>query len=93
VKAPLTPDKVPALHAALSRIPDARMQVSAGGNVAFVSTPHPSTLEAALRTLNMQGMTLRGDAPLWLGERPRPGLTHTVKEALDPQHRFPSLDD
>ncbi len=36
---------------------------------------------------------LIGDAPLWRGVRPQTAITGAVKEALDPQTRFPSLDD
>jgi hypothetical protein len=38
-------------------------------------------------------MTLRGDAPLWPGLKSRAELMHGVKQALDPQNRFPNLDD
>jgi len=55
--------------------------VSCGGNVAF------SQIRPA------RGMTLRGDFPLWIGGRPRFAIEDAVKKALDPQNRFPTLDD
>lgn len=55
--------------------------VSCGGNVAFSHT-QPA-----------RGMTLRGDSPLWIGGRTRSAIEDAVKQALDPQHRFPTLDD
>lgn len=55
--------------------------VSCGGNVAFSQTQP------------MRGLTLRGDAPLWIGGRARFAIEDAVKQALDPQHRFPTLDD
>lgn len=55
--------------------------VCCGGNVAFSHTPLP------------RGLTLRGDAPLWIGGRPRFAIEDAVKQALDPQNRFPTLDD
>lgn len=55
--------------------------VSCGGNVAFSQIP-PA-----------HGLTLRGDEPLWIGGRPRFGIEAAVKQALDPQNRFPTLDD
>ncbi len=55
--------------------------VSCGGNVAFSQIPP------------VRGLTLRGDAPLWIGGRPRFAIEDAVKQALDPQHRFPTLDD
>ncbi len=55
--------------------------VSCGGNVAFS------------RALPARGMTLRGDGPLWIGGRTRFAIEDAVKQALDPQHRFPTLDE
>ena len=55
--------------------------VSCGGSMAFS------------HTLPARGMTLRGDAPLWIGGRPRFAIEAAVKQALDPQQRFPTLDD
>ncbi|HCN29210.1 MAG TPA: 2-hydroxy-acid oxidase [Verrucomicrobiales bacterium] len=55
--------------------------VSCGGNVALSNTPPP------------RGMTLRGDSPLWIGGRTRFAIEAVVKQALDPQNRFPTLDD
>ncbi|MBL9131865.1 MAG: FAD-binding protein [Verrucomicrobiaceae bacterium] len=55
--------------------------VSCGGNVAFSQIP-PA-----------RGLTLRGDTPPWIGSRPRFAIEAAVKQALDPQNRFPTLDD
>lgn len=55
--------------------------VSCGGNVAFS------------QILPARGLTLRGDSPLWIGGRPRFAIEVAVKQALDPQNRFPTLDD
>jgi glycolate oxidase FAD binding subunit len=55
--------------------------VSCGGNVGFSHT-QPA-----------RGLTLRGDAPLWIGGRTRFAIEDAVRQALDPQHRFPTLDD
>ncbi|WP_395750724.1 FAD-binding protein [Prosthecobacter sp.] len=55
--------------------------VSCGGNVAYTQ------IKPA------RGMTLRGDAPLWIGGRTRFAIEEGVKQAFDPQHRFPTLDD
>ncbi|MEZ5431316.1 MAG: hypothetical protein R3F31_09110 [Verrucomicrobiales bacterium] len=41
----------------------------------------------------MTGLTLRGDTPLWIGGRNRFALEAAVKHALDPEGRFPTLDD
>ncbi len=79
VKVPLTPDRVPAFCAAHG---EARIHVSAGGNVAFLSTPTAPELDSP-------GVTLRGDGPLRAGPQSTPQIATTVKAALDPQNRFP----
>ncbi|MEQ1861470.1 MAG: FAD-binding protein [Chthoniobacteraceae bacterium] len=81
VKIALTPKRLPALCAAIG---DARIHVSAGGNVAYVSQPAFSPCFSGFDAL-----TLRGDAPLFPGIAPV--VVSGVKTALDPQNRFPSL--
>ena len=96
VKVPLLPKAVPALCTALSLMNNARVHVSAGGNLAFVSlesTADAAVLDDSLKKLGLSGVTLRGDAPLWCGVRSRPQIAAAVKHALDPQNRFPALDD
>jgi glycolate oxidase FAD binding subunit len=92
-KVPVTPACLPALQRAAG---GARIHFSSGGNAAFLSlsaATQATDLDAGLRRLGLSGMTLRGPAPLWLGCRARPAITGAVKHALDPQDRFPSLDD
>lgn len=81
VKVALTPKRLAELRTAAG---DARIHVSAGGNVAYVSQPAFAPCFA-----NFDALTLRGDAPLFPGKQPQqiPG----VKTALDPQERFPKL--
>ena len=70
-------------------LPGARGWVSAGGNLGFVSVAKGS----ALPELPWSAMTLRGEAPLWPGVKPRFEIMAAVKTALDPLNRFPHLDD
>lgn len=73
-----------------------RCHLSAGGNVAFVSLSSAAgagELSERLRKAGLAGVTLRGDGPLWLGVRGRLAIAQAVKQALDPENRFPSLDD
>jgi len=75
---------------------EARMHVSAGGNLAFVSLTDSSAFgnfDEELGKLGLSGLTLRGDAPLWSGVRSQRKITSAVKAALDPTNRFPSLED
>lgn len=96
VKIALAPANVAPLARAAGNLGAGRMHFSSGGNVAFVSLPagvDAGALDSALHALALPGIVLRGDAPLWLGRQPRPAITAAVKHALDPQNRFPSLDD
>jgi glycolate oxidase FAD binding subunit len=96
VKVALPPDAVVPLGTALQRMDAARMHVSAGGNVAYVSLggAAPSeAFEACLQGLKLSGLTLRGAAPLRQGVRERPAIIPDVKHALDPANRFPALDE
>jgi len=55
--------------------------VSGGGSVAWSLDPPP------------RGLALHGAGPLWVGGRTRFAIEEGVKRALDPDHRFPTLDD
>jgi len=96
LKVPLTTAALPLLHHALQPIEGNRMQVSGGGNVAFVSLPAGKSLavvDEKLRSLGLSGVALRGAGPLWYGMKARPKIAQAVKIALDPAQRFPALDD
>ena len=96
VKVAITPSVVPALDAAARALDSTRVHVSAGGNVAFVSLSSavPTTaLQERLRTLGLPAVTLCGNGPLWCGARATPAIASAVKQALDPQNRFPSTED
>jgi glycolate oxidase FAD binding subunit len=79
VKTAITPDRMERFRHA---------HISAGGNVAYAAFASAAEIPAGF-----SGMTLRGDAPLWIGARGRAPIETAVKNALDPQGRFPSLDD
>lgn len=95
VKVPLTPVDTEALTPALNAIEGVRHQVGAGGAVAWVAWEDPGATPAVgstLTHLGLEGLTLRGDAPLWWSRSPRAAVESAVKLALDPAHRFPPLD-
>ena len=95
VKVAITPAVVPSLDALARSLDGTRVHVSAGGNVAFVSLPasvQPAVWHERLGALGLPGLTLRGHAPLWCGVR-KTAIAGAVKQALDPQNRFPSIDD
>lgn len=65
-----------------------QVHVSGGGQVAYSAFSSSAEIPETL-----QGLTLRGEAPLWPGGRPRFAIEAAVKRALDPDNRFPTLDD
>jgi glycolate oxidase FAD binding subunit len=95
-KVAITPAVGPSLAAAARSLEGSRVHFSAGGNVAFVSLPTsvPATaLQEWLRALSLPGVSLCGDAPLWCGTHTTSAIAPAVKQAMDPQNRFPSIDD
>jgi glycolate oxidase FAD binding subunit len=96
IKVPLTAKDLPQLARALTQLEDVRLHASSGGNVAFISLPsekQAATLNEALQTLHLRGLTLRGTGPLWHGVRQPSKISEAVKATLDPANRFPSLND
>jgi glycolate oxidase FAD binding subunit len=89
VKVALVPSQVADFVAAVRAWPEARGWISAGGNVGYFSLPSGRAVPA----LPWPALTLRGEAPLWPGVRPRFEIMRAVKTALDPRGRFPDLDD
>ncbi len=88
-KVALTPAQVPEFGAWVGAQTGARGWVSAGGNVGYASLAPGVAVPASA----WPGVTLRGDGPLWLGPRREFAITKAVKAALDPQNRFPGLDE
>ncbi|EDY21704.1 FAD linked oxidase domain protein [Chthoniobacter flavus Ellin428] len=84
--------KVAVSPAKIATLEGLRCHLSAGGNFAFVSG-EAGELDERLCKAGLSGVTLRGEAPLWLGVRSRPAIAQAVKQALDPVNRFPPLDD
>jgi glycolate oxidase FAD binding subunit len=89
VKVVLAPGEVASFISQVRAVAGARGWVSVGGNVGYVSLP----AGAVLPGLQWPAVTLRGDAPLWPGTKPRFEVMAAVKRALDPQNKFPALDD
>lgn len=93
IKVPTTAAQLSALRRAThAAVDDARIHVSAGGDVAFISSAHAATLDGTLRILDLGGMTLQGTGPLWCGVHRQSHIAEAVKDALDPRGRFPRLD-
>jgi hypothetical protein len=96
VKVAITPAVVTPLDVAARSLDGTRVHFSAGGNVAFVSLPStvPATaLQEQLHALSLRAVCLSGNAPLWCGMRTTSAIAPAVKQALDPQNRFPLLED
>ena len=95
-KVVLAPAQLPALHRLFATLDGVRFHIGAGGNMAFVSLPPAADtrkLSQGLSTLGVLGVMLRGAGTLWLGVRGETKIAGDVKGAMDPQNRFPTLDD
>jgi glycolate oxidase FAD binding subunit len=89
VKVVLAPSEVTEFISHVQAFAGARGWVSSGGNVGYVSVPGGT----ALPELRWPAVTLRGETALWPGAKPRWKVMHAVKSALDPNNRFPGLDE
>jgi len=88
-KVAIAPGRFAAFREQVRTVAGARGWVSNGGNTGYVSLP-PG---AALPALPWPAVTLRGLGPLWSGPTPRFEVMRAVKAALDPEDRFPNLDE
>lgn len=98
LKFALTPARVADFAALLKGISGARGWIGNGGNVGYLTLPMTTTAAAneafcrRLREGSFPALTLRGECPLFPGLRSDPAIARAVKTALDPAHRFPSLE-
>ena len=90
VKVALVPGAVAGFLSWTQAMAGARTWVGLGGNVGFISLPRGGTLADGLA---WPAMTLRGGGALWPGKRADAEVHRAVKTALDPQGRFPSIED
>ncbi len=93
VKVPLTPKRIPALEERLESA-ETRRRYSVGGNVLWLATPHtPDRLEPLLHEVGVAGLVVRGKVAgsPFLGRRTGMAFARRVKNALDPQARFPEV--
>ncbi len=85
----LTPAQAPEFSAWARRLPGGRGWISAGGNAGYADAAAGASFSGA----SWPGVTLRGAGPLWLGPQRAPAIAVAVKRALDPQNRFPNLNE
>lgn len=90
VKVAIVPSHVAAVVERVQRVEGARVWIGAGGNVAWVSLPRGASLGEKWA---WPALTVRGTGPLWPGVRQEAAVGRAVKAALDPQGRFPALDE
>ena len=88
VKVPVTPKVIPALEQSLS---GTTSHYSVGGNLALLATTDLESLSKSLASLDLEGMTIRGTSPLWIGKRKSFAIHQAVKNSLDPQNKFPPI--
>ena len=95
LKMPTTPSTCASLRRTLEDF-GGRVLISSGGNVAFASlSPEAdvTAVDAKLQQMKVPCLTLRGNAPLWLGARHDFKIAAAVKHALDAENRFPGLEE
>ena len=90
VKVALVPAQVGEFVRLTDCMAGARGWVGLGGNVGFFSLPRGGKLADGL---TWPAMTLRGHGALWPGKHGSAAVYRAVKAALDPQGRFPSIED
>ena len=92
VRVPLTPMRIAALEKALTTGGvNAARHYSMAGNLAWIAGADLAALDTVLRSTGLQGMTLRGAGPLRPGAAGSASMEATVKSAMDPQKKFPTL--
>ena len=89
VKMALTPAQVTEFAESVRAQTGARGWIGLGGNVGYISWPAGEVVPV----LKWPAMTLRGAAGLWPGARVSFEVFRAMKTALDPQNRFPGLDE
>ncbi len=90
VKVALVPSQVVEFVGWARKMDGARTWVGLGGNVGFVSLPRGGKFAGGLV---WPAMTLRGEGALWPGKRAGAEVYRAVKAALDPQGRFPGIEE
>jgi glycolate oxidase FAD binding subunit len=89
IKVALVPSQLARFAELVRAQPGARGWISGGGNVGYLSLPSG----APAPSLPWRAMTLRGEAPLWLGPQRDYEVMRAVKSAMDPMNRFPGLSE
>lgn len=97
-KVPLTPKQLPPLQRDLDRVGGVHCHYTVAGNVAGIVTPDAAGMQEIDRILiehGLRGMTFIGEAeaPLWLGVDKSYVVESALKQALDPEQRFPPISD
>jgi len=90
------PAQIPDLISWCADTGAAGIHTSCGGNVSYVSLAPGSSADflcGRMKNANMRAVTLRGEGPLWVGVSPTHEIGRAVKSALDPENRFPNLDE
>ena len=96
LKVALSPAALPLFARLVRELPGAEARVGQGGNVAYLSLAAGADVPALggrLRGLGLPALTLRGPGPLRPGAPAEPAIARAVKLALDPEDRFPPLDE
>ena len=94
LKVPITPSKIPSLDKALAERAIGR-HYGMAGNMAWLAISGHTEVEevsAILEKEELSALAIRGDTPrLAYGKRARHNVQNALKQALDPQNKFPEF--
>ncbi|NNC88709.1 MAG: FAD-binding protein [Akkermansiaceae bacterium] len=94
VKVPVSPSRMAALQELVDGLDGCEARFASGGAVAWLSVAASlDALRDGLARAGLIGLLFAGpaDDPLWLGKRSEPAILADMKQALDPDGRFPAI--
>lgn len=94
-KVPVTPSRMVGLEEALASLAGVQSWYSSGGAVAWLSFEgrDRGALDGSLADCGLAGLTVRGEGggSPWLGQRESGEILGALKNALDPEGKFPAI--
>jgi glycolate oxidase len=89
IKIPVTLESLPEFLTIVASAADARLHVSAAGDLAYLSLPpENSTTRNRLTQAGYPSLLFRGEGPIRSGTVPASPITQRVRSVMDPHHKF-----
>jgi len=97
IKVPTTLNQFASLQDTLGSESAIELHLSVAGSVTWIACNRdaaPSSIDGCLIEFDLRGLSIRGETDrVWLGTRWHTQMERSIKEAMDPQGKFPHLDD